>query len=253
MALGASSDNGGVGDDSGADAAESDEGNDEDGDGDAFAPSGRATEGRGVQAGHNNVNSINYEYGSDDVYDCVDMISDSDEDGPKVEKREEKNIVESEEDGDLNTVSAHVETSDGWEGFDLDDGLFLADVPYFDEQYGRSEPGVLASEMELFKSASVFDDFTPPPLSQSPRRVRFKEPVIPASDTSDIMSDDEDLNGLFNTPEGQSMPTGAYLTSESQNNEDDEYERSSCGSSSGYESGFGDLIHSAKLILLLLS
>lgn len=179
----------------------------------------------------------------DDDYNGVDAISDSDEEDPDVEQLEERNIIESEEaDGTdllppvmMSTFSDA--TSTGWEGFDYDDDLFLADVPYFDEQYGRSDPSVLASEMELFNGSGLFEGFSPPPLQlPSPRRVRFTTPVFPRSDTSDVMSDDEDIEGLFRSRREIDM-----MKNRSQTSEDgglgDEDERSSRGSSSGYESG----------------
>ena len=257
-----------------ADAVESDEESDEDGKGDAFAPSGRAIEEHGDQAGHSNEGVCDREPtpegkkshssldarlvlrdSDDDVYDRVDLISDSEEDEPNVEQLEERNIIESEEADDLETAPAYPETaSDGWEGFELEDGLFLEDVPFFDERYGRSESSILDSEMELFQSASIFDGLpSPPPRSPSPRRVRFKEPISQLSNDSDMDSDNGDINVLFRTAATPTGPSGGDLDLSGPYLESEGDDGSSVGSSSGYESGLHDLILSAKLILVSFS
>ena len=273
-----SSDDDADGDVSNADAAEPDDESDEDGEGDAFAPSGRSIQEHGDQAGRINENASNHNLAfegnrrhelstfkgkgkmteasdtlrdsDDDVYNRVDLISDSEGDEPNVEQLEEKNIIESEEADDFNIAPAYRERSDGWEDFELEDGLFLEDVPYFDEQYSRTDPYIPESEMELFQSASIFDGFpSPPPPSPSPRRVRFKEPVAQLSNDSDMDSDNGDMNILFRSVATPNPPSrgdldlgGPYLDYE---NDDG----SSVGSSSGYESGLHDMIISAKLTL----
>lgn len=258
-----------------ADAAEADEEDDGDDDnGDALAPSGCAMNKHGNQAGRfklvfkngplsskkrrassaglespdqnikharssaRNTTSYSEPSDSDDeAYNGVDLVSDANEDESDVEKFEEKGIIDSE---DFNHVIPAFavedvgETTDGWEGFDLDNGFILPDIPYFAEQYGRNEPGILDSEIGIFQSASVFDDFEPI-TSPAARRVRFKEPVPPPSDSSDIVSNDEDLNGLFNTNEAP-LQTNGDVTFGFENEDD-----ASCvGNSSGYESGFLD-------------
>ena len=270
------------GDVSNADAAEPDDESDEDGEGDEFAPSDRAMEKRGYQAGHSNGELSDREstfdrkqgHGSnpckdktkitkarltagdsdDDVYNRVDLISDSEEDEPKVEEMEERNIIESEEAADINAAPTCFEASDGWEGFELDDGLFLEDVPFFDEQYGRTDSNVLDSELGLFQSASIFDEMPSPlPPSPSHHRVRFKEPRSQLSNDSDMDSDNRDINVLFGPatipvvgPGGDLDLGGPYLDHEGDDG-------SSVGSSSGYESGLHDLILSVKLTFLLFS
>lgn len=256
------------GDVSNADAAEPDEESDENGESDAFAPSGRAIEEHGDQAGRTNVEDVSdpelapkgkknhgpttlngntetteardVRDSDDDVYNRVDEISDSEEDEPNVEQLEERNIIESEEADDINTASCP-ETSDGWEGFELEDGLFLEDVPFFDEQYHRTDSNILDSDMELFQSTSIFDGFPSPPLPvPSPRRVRFKEPLLQLWSGSDMDSDHGDINVLFspvatpNVPSGRDLDLGGpYLG--------DEYDDgSSVGNSSGYETDYGD-------------
>ena len=266
-----SSDDDADGDVSNADAAEPDDESDEDGEGDAFAPSDRAIEKHGDQAGHINGDvpgresvfggkqshaSTAFEAKSktikaritvgdsdDDVYNRVDLISDSEEDEPNVEQVEERNIIESEEADDLNTAPAKSEALDGWEGFELDDGLFLEDVPFFDEQYGRTDSNILDSELELFQSASIFDQFPlPSPPSPSPRRVRFKEPIPQLSNDSDLDSDNGDINVLFSPVSTSIVPSGEQLDLGGPYLDHGGDDGSSAGSSSGYESGLHDLI-----------
>ncbi|CAD6566705.1 MAG: hypothetical protein ASARMPRED_000117 [Alectoria sarmentosa] len=257
------------GDVSNADAAEPDEESDEDGESDAFAPSGRAIQEHGDQAGDIDEDISNPESAfkgkknlgltalkgntkaikarltmrdsDDDFYNRVDLISDSEEDEPNVEQLEERNIIESEEADDVNTAPAHLETLDGWEGFELEDGLFLEDIPYFDEQYGRTDSNILDSEMELFQSASMFNGFpSPPPPSPSPRRVRFKEPISQLSNDSDIDSDNGDINVLFSPVATTTVPSGGDLDLGVPCLDYEDDDGSSVGSSSGYETDYGD-------------
>lgn len=270
------------GDVSNADAAEPDEESDEDGEGDAYAPSGRAIKEHGYQAGHSNEDvsdpkstfegkrshsppaskgeiniteaKVYLRDSDDDVYNRVDLISDSEEDEPNVEKLEERNIIESEEADDLNAAPAYLEASDGWGGFELEDHLFLEDLPSFDEQYSRIGSNILDSEMEFFQSASAFGGFpSPPPPTPSPRRVRFKEPIAQLSNDSDMDSDDGDINVLFSPVAAPTVPSGLDLDLGSPYLEHEIDDGSSVGSSSGYESGLHDLILPAKLTWFLCS
>lgn len=256
-----SSDDDADGDISNGDAADPDDESDEDGEGDAFAPSDRATEGNGDQAGH--INGDNFDGEStrdreqslgtrafkgqttiteaklavgdsdDDIYNGVDLISDSEEDEPNVEQLEERNIIESEEADHLNTAPSNFETSDVWEGFELDD-ISHGDVPFFDEQYYRTDSNILDFGTQLFQSANVFDELPSPPApSPSLRRVRFKEPI---SNDSDMDSDNGDINVLFSpvVPSGGDWDLGGpHLDHESD-------DASSIGSASGYETDYGD-------------
>ena len=227
-------------------ATEADEDEGEDKDGDALAPSGRAMDGHGDQAGLTGIKDANDEEceSDDEAYNGVNLISDSEEEDSDLMKKEERNIIESEA-NDIHNIPATVptsatEASDEWPGFDLDYGLFSTDISHFDEQYGRSEPSILEGEMEIFRSASVFEDFDPMPSfppSSALRRVRFEEPVSHRSDSSDIVSDDEGLDGLFNnapTYTGEDLAFGVQ--------DDEEDDASSAGNSSGYESGSHRLI-----------
>ena len=268
-----SSDNDADGDVSSADAAEPDGESDEDGEGGAFAPSGRAVMEHGDQAGRINEDISDHESAfegtrshgpnpfkgktmhdsDDDVYNRVDLISDSEEDEPNVEQLEERNIIESEEADDLNT-GAYLERSDGWEAFELEDGLFLEDIPLFDEQYGCTDSNILDSEMEPFQPASIFEGFSsPPPPSPSSRRVRFKEPIAQLSNDSDMDSDNGDINVLFRPVVTPIVPSGGDLDLGGPYLDHEDDDGSSVGSSSGYESGLHNMMSSAKLTLLLFS
>ena len=259
------------GDVSNADGAEPDDESDEDEESDAFAPSDRAIEEHADQAGHVNGDiphhesfidrkpndaftafqdktevanaSITVGDSDDDVYNRVDLISDSEEDEPKVEHVEERNIIESEETDDLNNVPAKFEASDGWEGLELDDGLFLEDFPFFDEQYGRTDSNILDGELDLFQSASIVDEAPlPSPSSLSPRRVRFKEPLSQLSNDSDMDSDSRDINVLFSPDATPFVPSGGDLDMSDPCLDRKGDNGSLVGNSSGYESGLHDLI-----------
>ena len=179
----------------------------------------------------------------DEAYNGVDEISDSDEDEPDVEMLEERNIIESEEAGCASkaattTPTQTSESSDIWDGFDVDEGLYMNDIPYFDEQYGRTDQGILDNEIELFQLTSVFDDIEPSPLPQSPpssaRRVHFREPVPPPSEGSDIPCVDEDLNGLFILSGGM-YEEAAALPPFVEKDKEIRWEVNSGGDPSGYE------------------
>ena len=259
------------GDVSNADGTEPDDESDEDEESDAFAPSDRAIEEHADQAGHVNgivphhesnldrkpsnastafqdktevvTASITVGDSDDDVYNRVDLISDSEEDEPKVEHVEERNIIESEETDGLNNVPANFEASDGWEGLELDDGLFLEDFPFFDEQYSRTDSNILDGELELFQSASIVDEAPlPSPSSSSPRRVRFKEPVSQLWNDSDMDSDSRVINVLFSPDTTPIVPSDGDLDISAPCLDHEGDNGSPIGNSSGYESGLHDLI-----------
>ena len=263
---GTPSDDDGDGDVSNADAAEPDDESDEDGEKDAFAPSDHAIKEHGDQAGHlsrcisdrestfdgkqsHNRSTRKAKYditktndtaadSDDDIYNRVDLISDSEEDEPNLEQLEERNIIETEEANNFNTAPASVEASDGWEGFELDDGLSFEDGSFFDEKYGRTVSDIFEDQTARFQSKSVFDQ-TPPPSSPSPSpdQVHFEEPPLQVLSDSDVDSINGDINVLFRpvptspvASDGNSDSDGPY-----QDHEDDD--DNSVGSPSGYESG----------------
>ena len=277
------SDDNADGDVSNADAAEPDDESDEDGENDAFAPSDHAMKEHGDQAGrlsrsvfdcgptsdgkqsHNRntvktkskitKSSVTTGDSDDEIYNRVDLITDSEEDEPNLEQLEERNIIESEEADDVKFAPASLEASDGWEGFELDDGLFLEDVPFFDEQFGRTDSNLLDSELELFQSTSVFDQVPSPSLPPpSPRRVRFEEPLMPVSSDSDLDSNNGDINVLFRPAPTSLVPLGGNLDLSGPflGHEEDDSD-SSVGSSSGYESGLHESTLSAWLTWSLFS
>ena len=273
-----SGDNGEDADISDTDATDADEEDNDDEDSDALAPSDYAIKRLGDQTGltQNNGDHIgglsrkttitsprsgapnlvpsgtlkpiaetqSEECDSDDeYYKGVDLISDTEEGESDIEKSEEKDIIQSREDN-ISSVPATAFTSatdasDDWAGFDLDDDLLSTSMSHFDEQYDGGDLGILESELEIFRSASIYEHFIPlPSLARSPtptpRRVRFKESVTPTYDDSDIISNDEDLQSLFNNATTMPFKDQSFASQEVTNEDDDE----SVGSSSGYESGF---------------
>ncbi|KAL9123033.1 MAG: hypothetical protein Q9187_000405 [Circinaria calcarea] len=133
---------------------------------------------------------------SDDDYNEIDLITDLDEGEPDMEEFEERVIIDSEEDEKSNAGSLIIPSwpeslsGDEWQGFDLDNSLFLSDVPYFDEQIGRTDPDVLANEVALYNATSTnYRPSSPIP----PRRVRFVETKHPSSASSGTSDVDQDI------------------------------------------------------------
>lgn len=243
--------------------------------------------------------------GSDDEdYAGVDLISDSEEEEPAVEQLEEKIIIDSidtEEEsglfegGSMFPPLRSCSSDEAWEGFDLDDGLFLSDAPFFDDQIGDADLSGLANEIEMFNSATFLDNI-PPSVFPETRRVRFAEPLVPAkklsyTDSSEIVDehqssfsdfepqypaqgsllipsgadssefDDEVCSSPFSgqsmlisrsrskfmssmktstfADAGKDIPSGPRHDSEQ---DVDKVSDDSCGSSSGYESEFNNLL-----------
>ena len=182
------------------------------------------------------VEDENAGFDDDDDYHGVDLISDSEEEEPTVEQLEEKVIIESEEEYDSNCRTPPVLpsiSSDGWPGFELEGNLFLSDVPYFDEQIGRTDPSILAEEIEIFNTTNFsqgFCDIEVPPRLTPERRVRFAEDVEEPDNASTVVSDTKGGSlGLAKREEG--------VTSENHDSEDEDTDSTS-GRSSGYESGY---------------
>lgn len=225
------------------------------------------------------------ENSDEDDYDAVDLISNSEEEEPEVEELEEKMIIDSEEENEAIMHSPELSmgppsiSSGGWEGFDLDDGVFLSDVPFFDEQISRDDPN-LFNEVAIYNAATSLDGFDSQSIepeattTATPRRVRFEEEVRRYSDSTSTDGSDDEENGfpdLF--MQQDSLDPGFRLMIENDNDEDDghsltdgensywdlkdqeelelgrhglngENNSSSCGSSSGYESGSTDTLTS---------
>lgn len=249
------------GEDGDGNGTEGDELDEDDENGDGIAPSGCTIDQDGKQAGHITSKSIQHlpysdesrkrrldtpdgdtnppkarkrtrdtgltDQSDDDDYNGVDLISDSGEEGRRVEQLEEMLIIESEEEYGFNAMKVSKRpgsiSSDGedWSEWALGDGLYLTDVPYFNDQIGRVEPNEMAIDAEIFRSTSSFrNEHLEISPSLEPRRVRFAEqPNPPASRSRTNSVDQSDRVISSHGPEN--------LESED-----------SCGNSSGYESGF---------------
>ena len=189
----------------------------------------------------------NVESDDDDDYNGVDLISDSEEEEPTVEQLEEKVIIESEEEYDSNCrappVLPSISSDEGWNGFDLEGDLFLSDVPYFDEQIGRTDSSILAEEIEIYNSTSFSQSFFDinvelPPRIAPIRRVRFAEDVLDSENISAIaMASEMEHNALAgSSPAG--VANGDEGAASENHDSEDEDGNSSSGRSSGYESGY---------------
>ncbi|KAI9678760.1 MAG: hypothetical protein M1817_005817 [Caeruleum heppii] len=140
----------------------------------------------------------------DEDYKAVDLISDSDDAEPDVEQAEERNIIESEVDNDDGGGSAALVgppppsvASDCWEGFDLDEGLFSADLQFaqlFETQDAHDQLYPTA-ETDFLDSLDVNTPATSPTITES-KRVRFTD-ELPSSDTSTSDEDDDVFPDLF--------------------------------------------------------
>lgn len=251
----------GDGEDGNGNGTEGDELDEDDENGDGIAPSGCTIDQDGKQAGHITSKSIQHlsysderrkrrldtpdgdtnppkalkrardtgltDQSDDDDYNGVDLISDSGEEGRRVEQLEEMLIIESEEECGFNAMKVSKRpgslSSDGedWSEWALGHGLYLTDVPYFNDQIGRVEPNEMATDAEIFRSTSSFrNEHLEISPSLEPRRVRFAEqPLPPASRSRTNSVDQSDRVTSSHRPEN--------IDSED-----------SCGNSSGYESGF---------------
>lgn len=251
----------GDGDDGDGNGAEADELDEDDVNGDGMAPSGCTIDQDGKQAGHITGKSIQHlsyssenrkrrldtpdeathppkalkrtrdarqiDQSDDDDYNGVDLISDSGEEGQGIEQLEEMLIIESEEEYDFNATNVSQPpgsvSSDGedWSPWALGRGLYVTDVPYFNDQIGRVEPSEMAIDAEIFRSASSFQSkHIEEPTSPKPRRVRFAEQAIAPGNRSRT-------NSVVQVERVTSSQRPENLDSED-----------SCGNSSGYESGF---------------
>lgn len=265
----ASSDEG-DGDDGDGNGAEADELDEDDANGDGMAPSGCTIDQDGKQAGHITGKSIQHlsyssekrkrrldtpdeatnppkalkrtrdarqiDQSDDDDYNGVDLISDSGEEGQGIEHLEEMLIIESEEEYDFNATNVSQPpgsvSSDGedWSPWALGRGLYVTDVPYFNDQIGRVKPSEMAIDAEIFRSAGSFQSkHIEEPNSPKPRRVRFAEQAIPPGNRSRT-------NSVF--------PGERVTSSQGPENLDSE---DSCGNSSGYETDLGETTEEEEL------
>lgn len=235
------------------------------------------------------------ENSDEDDYNGVDLISNSEGEEPEVEQLEEKMIIDSEEENEATVQSPILSmgppsiSSGGWDGFDLDDGVFLSDVPFFDEQISRYDPNLI-DEIAIYNAAASFEGPDSQDIeidldavtSATTRRVRFEEEVRQYSDSASTTgSDDEDEDGfpdLFmhqdsldpsfrlmiendnDEDDGNSLTDGEGSYWDLRDREDFELEKhgldgndgsSSCGSSSGYESGCSELLTMFYIVIIL--
>ena len=107
----------------------------------------------------------------DDIYNNVDLISESDGEDPDIEQQEEANIINDITDdmfpnNDLGDFSIFAEGS-----------LFPGDVPYFDEQIRQISYSIRADDVQSYSSTNAFFRPLPSPPPPTPttatRRVRF--------------------------------------------------------------------------------
>lgn len=214
----------------------------------------------------------------DEVYNDVDLISDSDDADPDtVERAEEQNIIGSEEENDVglrevtsvtgSDVHDHGQGEDpsDWEGFGMDDADPHAHMNSYFE-----------SEMDVGNAAGALDpvlDRAASEVVSEGKRVRFHEEVLYSASISSVVdsSDDgEHYGGLFVQQDelhprfrsliendrdddmGPFMAAGHYAQRHWTNGrsnhhgldidmEEDGASECSEGSSSGYESTFSDI------------
>lgn len=206
----------------------------------------------------------------DDDYNGVDLISDSDEGEPDLEKLEERMIIDSEEENEETVFPppspfyAQDTSSDHWQGFHFDDGLFTSDVPFFDDQIGHidSEPAATVPSSDSTTVPRHRSSSSPPPA----RRVRFADDIVDgfngAISTASSANDDifpdlflnqDSLDPAFrqliendNDDHRQELIDAGLPFWDAEEGEDFQLEKhgledgtsSEAGSSSGYESRF---------------
>lgn len=174
---------------------------------------------------------------SDDDYAGVDMISDSDEEDPTVEQLETKNIIDSEEaTKPASTMLSHSLDHPAWDDGDLYGSAFMSDAPYFDAEYACTEGDIFGGSYDPYShtaDSSAFEGFSPQPMSsRSSRRVRFQTPVLHHTTSAD--ADNLGLPSSVQTTLGHV----GFDSTDHDLDLDNIDDKSSCGSSSGYESGF---------------
>lgn len=205
----------------------------------------------------------------DEDYNGVDLISDSDEEEPNLEKLEERMIIDSEEENEeapfsaVGSLYAQDNSSDDWQGFHFDDGIFTSDIPFFEQGIGRIEPYPSAA-------AQNSDDTTVPRRrsSSSPppvRHVRFADDIssgfngIPTASSAnddifpDLFLNQDSLDPSFRQliendkdDNRQELIDAGLAFRDAEEVEDFQFEKhgledgssSEAGSSSGYESRY---------------
>ena len=256
------------------DSADADEEGGDTEDPDEIAPSGGATEDDGHQAGPpmsttiantyaNSSKDNHHESSDDEVYNGIDLISDSEKDGSDMDHLEERAIVDSEDDdeprrtshGAANNEPPVAETrlhdSDAaWEGLDFSQGTFGETSDFFDEQFGQTNLfGFLNDDCDDFSGfpsdfANPKDDLSRSPSLPSQRRVRFAEPLHSEIEGLKTYFDDDGKDMFQKVKQEPIFSSGSLLDGHSDADSD---------SSSGYECESKVIIDSRLLLIRLLS
>ena len=134
----------------------------------------------------------------DEVYNDVDLISESDGDEPAIEQVEEQMIIGSEEGEDVlgdvvsgtrSESSSAAEEGSDWSGGGLEDLLPRGSSPFFDVAYAHLNP-YFANEMEVINVATASDRAACRAASES-KRVRFQEDLIKTDVSSSILPSED--------------------------------------------------------------
>jgi hypothetical protein len=136
----------------------------------------------------------------DDGYKGIDLISESDGDEPDVEAAEARNIIDSEEestDGKRIRVppsSPPPSVTSDWEGFDLDDDPFSANLDFMSDTFPPMNH-LFHDEIESLTTANETGGQENLRPAES-KRVRFRDDVLVSSDSSCSTSSDGDDHGF---------------------------------------------------------
>ncbi|KAH0543467.1 hypothetical protein FGG08_002232 [Glutinoglossum americanum] len=141
----------------------------------------------------------------DESYKGVDLISDSEEGEPDVEKAEARVIIDSEEETDcLSRTGLSINRSgtalsgrvSDWGDFDVDDGLLLDDIPLFNQQYTHLDHSL---SLDAPTCNGVYSSVSVSERSSGSRHVRFEDdaPVTDSTGSNTSDEDDEAFPDLF--------------------------------------------------------
>ena len=146
---------------------------------------------------HGKVLKSNTAENTDDDYNAVDFISESDEEEPSMEKFEERMIIDSEEET-TNRVGCPIMSdglfgtpSYGWRDFEYNDNMFLSDAHFFDAQMDEANPTTLTNDNGSLNPIALLDrDLSPTPPPS--RRVHFVDDVSHSPDKANSIASDVD-------------------------------------------------------------
>ena len=132
-------------------------------------PNGSSIQNFNTRTFHAIIASENDE--DDDVYNNVDLISESDGEDPDIEQQEEANIINNFTDDKLHNTDL------GDLNIFADSGLFPGDVPYFDDQIRQISYSRRVDDLRSYSPTDNFPQPLPSPPPPTPitatRRVRF--------------------------------------------------------------------------------